>query len=360
MPNEKNSFSEVGEDEQNNQGGEPIVSHEEIQDDFDNPLGAPVIEKNYTRPNVNVTAEQLHSHIAEPPINAEMIDLTKPKPSAAPPPQPEPQKEQQPFNPQMNQMRSKDKRDAAERAVDAVLDGYAFLKSKANYFLKINDGQLKRLEKQGKVNLNIPVPFDEHGNTITLEEYIKEFNRQNEDSMVFEQEDRDAIRPVMIRYFEDQGIGMSTRDELIYLGIKELITFGAQIWQGLAIKKEMVKGIIELTQSYNNSQPPPMYSTPPPPPPPPPPPAPTAYNSPDGNQGGPGGDQQEFEHIVEHEEIQQVEIPLAARGANAAALEMTGAMQPNPQVTKKRRAGRPPKATTEKLKQERLGNGEQQ
>jgi hypothetical protein len=353
MAQEKSSFNEP---EENND--EPIITNHSEEDDFDNPLGNPVIEKNYTRPNVNVDPSQLFQQIPEPPINAEMIDLTKPKPSAAPPPPPEQPKEHQPYNPQMGQLPKKDKRDAAERAADAVLDGYGFLKAKANYFLKINDGQLKRLQKQGKINLTIPVPYDEYGNVITLEQYIQEFNKQNEDNMVFEQEDRDAIRPVMVKYFEEQGIGMTVRDELIYLGIKELITFGAQVWQGLAIKKEMVKNIIELTQSYNNRQAPPMYSTAPPPPPPPPPAQTNTSDTGNMDNNNNNSNQDYVEIITDGPkvEIPIDDIPLAMQGANAAALKMVGAIPDSNEVPKKKK-GRPTRAEQEKLRQEKLQNG---
>lgn len=347
----ENNFLEPEEQEQNPLSGE---NNDNIQDNFDNPLGAPVIEKNYTRSNVRVEPSQLDQHIPEPAINAEIIDLTQPKTSSPPPP-PEQPKEQQPFNPQMGQLPRKDKRDAAERAVDAVLDGYAFLKSKANYLIKINEGQVKRLEKQGKVNLKIPVPYDEYGNTITLEQYIQEFNKQNEDNMEFDAESRAAIRPVMIKYFEEQGIGMTVRDELIYLSVKELLTFGAQIWVGLQVKKDMVKQLIELTQSYNNMSAPPVYSTPPPPPPPPPAQEQGASyqenvdNIPTDNH----------EDIIEHEIVNPTEdVPLAMMGANNAALKMTGAIPPPPPVTPKRR-GRLKKADAEKVKQQRIDNNEE-
>lgn len=347
----ENNFREPEEHEENHISEEP---NDNVQDNFDNPLGAPVIEKNYTRSNVKVDLNQLNQHIPEPAINAEVIDLTEPKPSSAPPPKTEQPKEQQPFNPQMGQIPRKDKRDAAERAVDAVLDGYAFLKSKANYLIKINEGQVKRLEKQGKVNLKIPVPYDEYGNTITLEQYIQEFNKQNEDNMEFDAQSRAAIRPVMIKYFEEQGIGMTVRDELIYLGVKELLTFGAQIWVGLQVKKDMVKQLIELTQSYNNNNmsATSVFNTTPTPPPE----QHGAYQEPVDNT--PPQDNND-EIIIQHEIVNPTEdVPLAMMGPNKAALHMTGA-NPPPPVDKPKRRVSIKKSVAEKLQQDAINKNQE-
>lgn len=327
------------------------------QDNFSNPLDSPVTEKAYTRPNVRASEHQINSAIPEPRIDLESIDLSKP---SAPPPQPEQQQQprpepQQPFNPQMGTLKKKDQRAAAERAVDTILDAYAWLKSSANNLIMISDKKIKTLQTNGKIDLSIPIPYDEHGNLITIAEYIKLFNEQNADTLVFEPQAREEIKPLMVQYFEEQGIGMTNRDELIYVGIKELLTFGIGIWQGLRNQKDMIKALTEITAEMRAVRNPgPQYAAPPPPPgpdvtmqpsstPPPPPEPPTDPDLVDRNVLSEAiivGD-----HNQQQEQVIIPEPSLGMMGADAA-LKITGAEQPGQQQTgvinsKKRGPGAP-------------------
>ena len=360
MANDKN-YQEPEEDQQNNSNPGPSSNDikvdageqpgDHMEDDYTNPLSEAVTEKNYTRPNVNVTSEQLNTPIPEPLVGAQVIDLTTPPPIREMP-KSEPIKEQAPFNPQMSQLPKKDKRDAAERAADAVLDGYAFLKGQSNYLIKINERQIKRMAKKGEINLTIPVPIDENGNHISLQEYIQEFNRQNDGLIEFSTEARAEIKPALVDYFDEIGFGMTKKDELIYLAVKEGLTFGGQLWQGYQIKKEMVKSLVELTAAYRaSSQQQQSYTAPPP-----------AHDyqqedviTPDKNDGGgtatPGG--VEVFEIITNDTV--TPTPLAAMTANEAALQMTGAIQQQSnEPTQKKKPGRLTKAESEERKKLRV------
>jgi hypothetical protein len=267
----------------------------------------------------------------------------------------------------MSKLKGKDHRAAAERAVDAILDGWALLKSLSNKIVTISEKKLKTLHTQGKIDLRIPVPYDEQGNVMPLKEYIQIFNEQNS-TIVFDEESRAQLKPVMVKYFEDQGIGMTTKDELVYYGIKELITTGIQIWQGLAMKKDMIKTLQELTKAYKSGSAENFASHPPPPPP-------------KNNQGAendesgpivtpwPGENGANKSDVVtdldvlqdDHNKIHSDErpdytepppakIPLGMMGADAA-LELTGADKNVGNIVQKKRGpGRPTKEQAEQRK----------
>lgn len=344
----------------------PVVSTEAdvIQDDFENPIAEPVKNKDYSRHNVTASAEQLTNPIPEPAATAPPIDLTRPKVQ----PSVEPKQERAPepppiFNQQMSQLKGKDKRDAAERAVDVILDGYAWLKKQSNELLKISGNKLKKMERQGKVSLSIPIPIDDLGNTLTVGEFVNEFNRQNGDLMEFDDETREQLRPVMIQYFSEIGVGMTLRDELIYLGVKELIFFGAKMFQGLAIKKDMLNQLVELTQAYKSSGGPVMGQpiSSPPSPPPPPPPAPSA-----GQNGSVAGsdhippDEDDLPVVTDnHEQMHNSGGPSAGQNLHMmgpdAAMVMVGAINPAPPAVKpNRKRGRLKKEEEEKRKADRI------
>ncbi len=248
-------------------------------DNYSSPLsGAAVKEKGYTRTNARVNPDQLTADIPEPGMKAPPIDLTKPQvlpdefqadpgQSSAqnfPPGQqqggqgerPQPQS---PINPQMRDMKPKDKRDAAERMADTILDGYGWLKGLSNQLLQISETKVKKLQVQGKINITLILPMaaDVHGRRLSIAEYIQLFNEQNQDTLRFEPEDREAIRPVMVQFFAEQGIGMTVRDELIYLGIKELATWGIGLFMGLKAKRDMITALTEATKNLQGGGVPP-------------------------------------------------------------------------------------------------------
>ena len=364
--------------------GEKGHQNTQETDEFISPLmSEPVKNKEYTKTHVKATANQLSDDIPEPQIKPKVVDLTQPRGgefdddsnSSGPGntqqgAQQSQQKEQEPFNHRMSSLKPKDKRKAAERAADAVLDGYAFLKQQGNYFLKISERKINKLEKEKKVDFTIPVPYDRNNpdQTITLREYMRIFNDQNGSKLYLSEETRADIYPVLVQLFEEKGIGMTPQDELIYLGIKELFVTGVQFYRGLQVKQDMINSIVELTKEYRSAGHGGGQSTyTPPPPPPPPPPTGGNFNNDvekdDPNAGHENGHDDNrggiSEAIVVHEPPDLKNNP-GLQSANDLALNMIGAETIQPQankgtvIVKKAGGGRPDKETAAKLKQDRI------
>lgn len=239
----------------------------EIIDDF-NPLGEPVNEKEYTKHNVRTNPNDFATDIPEPsfvppPMNEPLSDEQKTK------------KPIEPFNPQVNQMSKKDIHDGAEKVADLILSSYRFAWTWADGKLLFDENKVMEMHREGDIDLNLP--FDVAPNvTMSMGEFIQEFNSQTKGSLVVTDEFIDTVKPVLIRVLEKRGITMTDEQLLMFEFGKHALTMGMVAYQSLQVKKQMLENMKEQTllmkQGANRTMPTPppsqpQQSTPPPPPP---------------------------------------------------------------------------------------------
>ena len=260
------------------------MQNEEIIDDLDNegfdntgadapiepkpfsPLTAePVNQKSYAVPNFTGDPKQTYSPIEEPIFTPPPINTSEPIE--------EPKGPTQPLNPQMSSLPPKEKKNAAAQAVTMAIGGYELVHQLANKAVQIGDGKVKKLTREKKIDINIPIRIGD--GQMPMYEFIREFNQESNDVFSVSQSFKDEIRPPLERLFEKKGIGASDSDMVVYLVGKDLAWKIPRFIQLLGVKKDMLHQLQDVTEEYKkynaqqgggNSAPPPPPQTPPPPP----------------------------------------------------------------------------------------------
>lgn len=252
-----------------------FMEPEEIRDENEganyDPMGAPINEKAYTKPNVRINPKDLQGDIPEPSFQAPLIDLDKPKLEDVPP---IPKKEKEPFNKEMNDLPKKDKEVAASHVANMLMQVYEGLNHLANQGMMFNDRKLNKLQQEGEVDFSIRVPKDYTSNqTMSAAEFIQEFNRQQKDSLKVSKEFKEEVTPILERVLRKRGIGMTDEQMLIFLFGKDIAIKGQQFMVARSQMGEIIDMLKEQTDAMKSGNFRSQMQTPPPSPPPPPPPS---------------------------------------------------------------------------------------
>ena len=178
-----------------------------------NPFLQQVSEKPYSAMNVGVSQEQLSGAIPEPTFTPFTIDSNEnPYNMLGGDGQPSAnggsRKESAPFNPMMNDIPDGDKKMGAQHMAKLLVDGYEQLHVFGNKALQVPERKIRKLEKEGLIDLSIPIPY-EYGKTITAGEFLQDFNEQNKDALSVSKEFKKEVTPVLTRVLEKRGAGLT-------------------------------------------------------------------------------------------------------------------------------------------------------
>jgi hypothetical protein len=119
-------------------------------------------------------------------------------------------------NPALNDLDTKDKKIACESLVDTCLDGYEQLHKYAQYIVKVDEDELLQRHQQGKIDLTETIPVDENGNTMSVSEFVGQYNQQSVEALQYDKEFGYKVRPAMVRVFMKKGWGMTDEQFLLY------------------------------------------------------------------------------------------------------------------------------------------------
>ena len=165
-----------------------------------NPLMENVVEREYSTPKL---ASGIVEDITEPSfVPPSYEDIVAEKEGAQ-------DEQEQPFsenpfdnpNPALNDLDNKDKKIACESLVDTALDAYEQLHRYAQYVVKVDEDALMEKQAQGKIDLQEIIPVTENGDTMSVGEFIGQFNEQSVEALKYDQDFGIKVRPAMIRVF---------------------------------------------------------------------------------------------------------------------------------------------------------------
>lgn len=249
---------------------EPEEIGTDIGADYD-PMGAPINEKPYTKPNVKINPKDLQGDIPEPTFQAPLIDLDKPPLEQVPP---TPKKEREPFNKEMNELPKKEKELAAHHVANMIMQVYEGLNHIANQGMVFNEKKLNKLQQEGEVDFSIRVPINYKSNeTITAAEFIDDFNSQRKNALKVTQEFKDEVTPILERVLRKRGVGMTDEQMLVFLFGKDIAIKG----QEFLVARQQMGDIIDMLKEQTLEMKKGNFRSQMPTPPPPPPPQPEMY-----------------------------------------------------------------------------------
>jgi hypothetical protein len=125
-------------------------------------------------------------------------------------------------NPSMNDLTDKDKRIACESLVDTCLDAYEQLHVYGQMFVKVDEEVLLQKQAENKLDLSVQIPISENGETMSMGEFVSQFNEQSAEALKYDKEFGYKVRPAMIRVFTKRGWGMTDEQFLLYMFGKDI------------------------------------------------------------------------------------------------------------------------------------------
>lgn len=242
---------------------EPEEAEDVFIDAEFNPLNDPINEKPYTKPNVTIDPEDLKGDIPEPDFTPPpMGDASNPFDVLGASPEPKEKKQQRtsapsrpspappppPLNPEMETMPKKEYNKSAKVAAEMIMSGYELLHKIMNDSMQISETKVKKLVREGKISLSTRVPIDEFGNTVTVQEFIDEYNDQHKDLLIVDPEWRAEVMPVLIEVLQKRGIGATPEQQLIFLAAKDLGPKTIMVYNAYNQKKQLFGYMEELLE----------------------------------------------------------------------------------------------------------------
>ena len=185
-----------------------------------NPFAESVVERDYSTPKVaSGVVEDIDEPQFIPPSYEDIVS------GGAEGEGVEPDDLGSPFdnpNPAFNELENKDKKIACESLVDTALDAYEQLHKYAQFVVKVDEEELLEKHQAGKIDLNETIPVSENGDTMTISEFMGQYNQQGQEALSYDKEFGYKVRPAMVRVFMKKGWGMSDEQYLLYMFGKDI------------------------------------------------------------------------------------------------------------------------------------------
>ena len=106
-------------------------------------------------------------------------------------------------------------------------------------------------QAQGKIDLQEIIPVTENGDTMSVGEFIGQFNEQSVEALKYDQDFGIKVRPAMIRVFMKKGWGMSDEQFLMYMFGKDMAIKVGIMYQ---LKKSINSTISTLEKAHKRKQ----------------------------------------------------------------------------------------------------------
>ena len=178
-----------------------------------NPFAENVVERDYATPKLaDGVIEEIEEPTFVPPTYEDLISERATETE-------EENREPSPFdnpNPAMNDLDAKDKAIATESLVDSVLDAYEQAHRLGQYIVRVDEDTLMQKQAEGKLDLSTQIPVSEDGQTMSVGEFIEQYNQQGAEAIKYDKEFGDKVKPAMMRVFMKKGWGMTDEQFLLY------------------------------------------------------------------------------------------------------------------------------------------------
>ncbi|MEN8882709.1 MAG: hypothetical protein ABF244_00550 [Flavobacteriaceae bacterium] len=193
-----------------------------------NPFAENVVERDYATPKLaDGVIEEIEEPTFVPPTYEDLISERATETE-------EENIEPSPFdnpNPPMNELDAKDKAIATESLVDSVLDAYEQAHKLGQYFVKIDEQDLMQRQAEGKLDLSTEIPISEDGSTMSVGEFIENFNEQGQEAIKYDESFGNKVKPAMMRVFMKRGWGMTDEQFLLYHFGRDIATKVGIVYQ---------------------------------------------------------------------------------------------------------------------------------
>ncbi len=221
----------------------------EIFEDFSPLTQDNVIQRDYTKPNVDYSQVNA-SPIEEPIFTAPSFEDMDKHWNSKGVEEAQIIDEKASANPYTENLDKKDQRKASAALVEALLDGYSQLNKFGNKLVQFNPEKIQAMMRSGEIDPDLTIPIN--GRNIGVLDYVNAYNEETSTVISVDDDFKDKVRPLLIEEFMERNIGM-TRLQLIgyYFGT-DLLTKGTLIY---SLRKQNQAVLDSLVEISNNSRP---------------------------------------------------------------------------------------------------------
>lgn len=244
--NQQNYSSDVEEDFEPQSPPSSNTNNEGTFNNY-NPFSENVVERDYATPKTAVgVTQEIEEPSFVPPSYEDIIAERN---------QAEELKFQQdsPFdnpNPAMNELDDKEKRIACESLVDTCLDIYEQAHRYAQYVIKVDEESLMKKQAEGKIDLSMEIPISENGESMSVGEFVAQYNEQSANAIKYDKEFGYKVRPAMIRVFLKRGWGMTDEQYLLFMFGKDITI---KLGMMYSLKKTINSSLEMFEKAYRRS-----------------------------------------------------------------------------------------------------------
>jgi hypothetical protein len=233
-----------------------------------NPLEENVVQRDYTRPNVQpVDVSPIEEPVFQPPSLEELDNsfrqqLGEDDPSGSADPRKVWGADTEPSsaNPYMENLDKKEQKQASQAMVDAILDGYGSLKKWSNNLIKLDPKKIQKGIAEGEINPNMQIPIG-GGRTVPLMKYVEIYNGEIADTISMSDEFKEKVSPVLLRVLMKRNIGMTDEQLLGYYVVSDLAVTGMQIFALRNQNNALINQIKESSMGVPSTPPPSNYAS---------------------------------------------------------------------------------------------------
>lgn len=175
---------------------------------FDPLLSAPVIERDYTTPNISVDPNE---DIMEPTFSAPPEEEQQEEE-----PGNGPKEEPRQANPDYTDLSSKEKKEGAELMADAILDGYSSIIGYAGNLATISERKLTNEIVEGNINPNLTLETDDQGNEMKVMQFVSSYNESAKETFSVSKEFKETVKPPLTRVLQKRGAAMTDEQFLMF------------------------------------------------------------------------------------------------------------------------------------------------
>jgi hypothetical protein len=132
------------------------------------------------------------------------------------------------------------------------LDAYEQAHRYAQYVVKVDEETLMQKQAQGKLDLSMQIPVSETGDTMSVAEFVAQYNEQSANALKYDKDFGYKVRPAMIRVFMKRGWGMTDEQFLMYMFGKDIAVKVGIMYQ---LRKTINGTLDTLEKAYRRQNP---------------------------------------------------------------------------------------------------------
>lgn len=206
-------------------------------------LNADVIERGYSKPNTDATAEDINNPIPEPQFERPLLNVEGGGEDGEKTGESEsPNEKFKMDNPDLRDAPNSVKKEGAKRLAREVIRAYIKLNEVGRNWVKFDKQKAVIKAAKGKLNLEvlrIELPLDDEGNTIPVISLLDNMNTVADGVIVVSPEFIEEAEPLLIEVFSKHGFGLTPEQQLLLL-------FGQDILMKVSAIFSIKKGIADI------------------------------------------------------------------------------------------------------------------